>query len=44
MEHVLGVLNVHGTTAVNVFPAASYVVLSFAERLAHEVVGIYNYH
>ena len=40
MEHILAALKAQGLTAVSVFPAQSYVVLSFAERLAQEVVGI----
>lgn len=41
MEHILAALKAQGLTAVSVFPAQSYVVLSFAERLAQEVVGEY---
>ncbi|KAH8112433.1 exocyst complex component Sec10-like protein [Phellopilus nigrolimitatus] len=41
MVHVLDALRTDGATAVNVFPAASYVILSFADRLAMEVVGEY---
>lgn len=39
MEHVLSALQTDGAVAVRVFPAPSFVVLSFAERLANEVVS-----
>lgn len=38
MWHVLGALREHGKRAVNVFPPAANVLLSFSERLANEVV------
>lgn len=38
MAHIATVLREHGARAVRVFPPASQVVLSFAERIAHEVV------
>ena len=41
MTHVLDALRTDGATAVHVFPPSSYVILSFADRLATEVVGEY---
>ena len=41
MEHVLDALRNDGQVAVRVFPATSFVVISFAERLANEVVCIH---
>lgn len=38
MEHVLNSLHSDGAIAVRVFPPSSYVVLSFADRIASEVV------
>lgn len=39
MEHVLQALRNDGTIAVGVFPPISYAVLSYADRLAQEVVS-----
>ncbi|KAF5323093.1 hypothetical protein D9611_009311 [Ephemerocybe angulata] len=41
MEWVLSSMNDHGARAVRVFPPASQVLLSFADRVATEVVGEY---
>ncbi|KAH8102307.1 exocyst complex component Sec10-like protein [Cristinia sonorae] len=41
MTHVLDALREHGTRAVRVFPPPANVLLSFAERLANEVVAEY---
>ena len=38
MTYVLDNLREHGSRAVRVFPAASRVLLSFADRIANEVV------
>lgn len=40
MNHVVDTLKKHGTQAVRVFPHNSTVLLSFAERIANEVVCI----
>lgn len=40
MEHILSALRNDGAIAVRVFPAPSFVVLSFAERMANEVVRV----
>lgn len=40
MTHILDSLRTEGATAVRVFPPESFVVLSFAERLAMEVVSL----
>ena len=40
MEHVLDALRNDGQVAVRVFPATSFVVISFAERLANEVLAL----
>lgn len=39
MTHILTALHKDGSTAVRVFPPDSFVVLSFAERVANEVVN-----
>ncbi|KAJ3549085.1 hypothetical protein NM688_g5218 [Phlebia brevispora] len=41
MTNILSILKEHGGRAVHVFPPESNVLLSFAERLATEVVGEY---
>lgn len=40
MDHILDVIRNDGTIAVNVFPKTSYVVLSYSDRVAQEVVSI----
>ncbi|KAL5514904.1 hypothetical protein ACEPAG_2220 [Sanghuangporus baumii] len=42
MDHILNVIRNDGTIAVDVFPKKSYVVLSYADRVAQEVVGEYT--
>ncbi|KAI0799982.1 exocyst complex component Sec10-like protein [Fomes fomentarius] len=41
IAEILAVLQEHGARAVRVFPPESNVLLSFADRIAHEVVGEY---
>ncbi|EAU80452.2 f-box protein pof6 [Coprinopsis cinerea okayama7 len=41
MEWVLKAIEEHGTRAVRVFPPESQVLLSFADRIANEIVGDY---
>ncbi|KAI5122031.1 hypothetical protein M0805_008021 [Coniferiporia weirii] len=41
MVHVLDALRSDGMTAANVFPPESFVIISFTDRLALEVVGEY---
>ncbi|KII91464.1 hypothetical protein PLICRDRAFT_104834 [Plicaturopsis crispa FD-325 SS-3] len=41
MADVMGAIHEHGARAVRVFPAASRVLLGFAERVSNEVVGEY---
>lgn len=44
MNYVLDALREHGSRAVRVFPPASGVLLSFADRIASEVVCISSYY
>ena len=39
MDHITETIKSDGSVAVNVFPANSYVVLSYADRVAQEVVS-----
>ncbi|KDQ54036.1 hypothetical protein JAAARDRAFT_160970 [Jaapia argillacea MUCL 33604] len=41
MRDVLSSIRTHGSRAVRVFPPASHVLLSFAERIANEVIAEY---
>ena len=41
MDHITETIKSDGAIAVNVFPANSYVVLSYADRVAQEVVSRY---
>ncbi|KLO12724.1 hypothetical protein SCHPADRAFT_829144 [Schizopora paradoxa] len=43
MTHILTALRKDGSTAVRVFPPDSFVVLSFAERVANEVASVAEY-
>lgn len=43
MDHITETMKNDGTVAVNIFPAGSYVVLSYADRVAQEVVSIISY-
>ena len=38
MDHITETMKGDGAVAVNVFPSDSYVVLSYADRVAQEVV------
>ena len=40
IAEILAALQEHGTRAVRVFPPESHVLLSFADRLANEVVSL----